>query len=81
MTEFQRSSVSIDEAIEIFLQATDANPLELGRATNKIHLRISDVLTGDNVEGSAEALTSVFMMLIPKHSVDFLHKDFIDRAI
>ena len=81
MTEFQRSSSSIDEVIEIFLQATDANPLELGSATQKIHLRISDMLTGDNVEGSAEALSSVFMMLIPKHSVNILNKDFIDRAI
>ena len=56
MTEFQRSS-SVDEAVEIFLQATDANPMELGSATQKIHLRISDVLAGDN-DGSAEALTS-----------------------
>ena len=31
--------------------------MELGSATQKVHLRISDVLAGENVEGSADALT------------------------
>ena len=78
MTEFQGPASSTDEAVEIFLWA---NPMELGSATQKIHLRISDVLAGDSVEGSAEAFTSVFMMLLPKSALEYLHKDFIDRAI
>ena len=51
MTEFQGPgpACSTDEAVEIFLRATDANPMELGSATQKIHLGISDVLAGDNL--------------------------------
>ena len=34
--------------------------MELGSATQKIHVRVSDVLTGDNVEEGAPKLSPPF---------------------
>ena len=80
MTEFQGQASSSDEAIDVFLRATDAHPTELRSATQRIHLRVSDILTGDDTDESTAALSSLFKMVIPQDSVDYVHGDFLDRA-
>ena len=80
MTEFQGQTSSSAEAINVFLRAADAHPMELRSATQRIHLRASDILTGDDTDASTAALVELFNMVIPRDSVDYVHGDFLDRA-
>ena len=68
------------EAINVFLRAADAHPMELRSATQRIHLRVSDILTGDDTDASTAGLVELFEMVIHRDSVDYVHGDFLDRA-
>ena len=80
MTEFQGQTSTSDGAINVILRAADAHPMELRSATQRIHLRVSDILTGDDTEASSAALAGLFKMIIPRDSIDHIHCDFLDRA-
>ena len=80
MTEFQGQTSTSDGAINVILRAADAHQMELRSATQRIHLRVSDILTGDDTEASLAALAGLFKMIIPRDSIDHVHCDFLDRA-